>query len=71
MHHTCAAWLVRSTVPLPEVHDLLRHTTLTMTEKYAHLAPDNAPAAVAILDGSASHFWSHPYFAISAAPVET
>jgi hypothetical protein len=27
-----------------------------MTEKYAHLAPDNVRAAVAVLDGSTSHF---------------
>jgi integrase len=56
MRHTCAAWLVSGGVPLPEVRDLLGHTTVTMTEKYAHLAPDNVRAAVAVLDGSTSHF---------------
>ncbi len=56
MRHTTAAWLVSSGVPLPEVRDLLGHTTVTMTEKYAHLAPDNVRAAVAVLDGSRSHF---------------
>ncbi len=55
MRHTTAAWLVSSGVPLPEMRDLLGHTTVTMTEKYAHLAPDNVRAAVAILDGSRSH----------------
>ena len=56
MRHCCAAWLVSSGVPLPEVRDLLGHCTVTMTEKYAHLAPDNVRAAVAVLDGSMSHF---------------
>jgi integrase len=48
--------LARRGVPLPEVRDLLGHCTVTMTEKYAHLAPDNVRAAVAVLDGSVSHF---------------
>ena len=33
-------------MPFPEVRDLLGHCTVTMTEKYAHLAPDNVRAAV-------------------------
>ena len=28
-------------VPLYEVSKLLRHASITMTEKYAHLAPDH------------------------------
>jgi len=56
LRHTCAAWLVSSGVPLPEVRDLLGHSTVTMTEKYAHLAPDNVRAAVAVLDGNRSRF---------------
>ena len=55
LRHTCAAWLVSSNVPLPEVRDLLGHSTVTMTEKYAHLAPDNIRAAVAVLDRDTSH----------------
>jgi|GEM_PF-3280544 len=50
LRHTCAAWLVSSGVPLPEVRDLLEHAPITMTEKYAHLAPDNVRSAVAALD---------------------
>jgi hypothetical protein len=30
---------------------LLGHSTVKMTEKYAHLAPENVRAAVAVLDG--------------------
>lgn len=50
LRHTCAAWLVSSGVPLMEVRDLLGHSTVTMTERYAHLSPDNVRAAVAQLD---------------------
>ncbi|MEO5370090.1 MAG: site-specific integrase [Magnetococcus sp. DMHC-1] len=50
LRHTCAAWLVSAGVPLPEVRDLLGHHTIQMTEKYAHLAPDNVRSAVAVLD---------------------
>lgn len=54
LRHTCAAWLVSAGVALPEVRDLLGHSTITMTEKYAHLSPDNVRRAVAVLD-RASH----------------
>ncbi|GAB2723092.1 tyrosine-type recombinase/integrase [Halomonas garicola] len=50
MRHTCAAWLVTSGVPLAEVRDLLGHSSITMTERYAHLAPENIRSAVARLD---------------------
>ena len=52
LRHTCAAWLVTEGVALAEVRDLLGHRSVTMTEKYAHLAPENVRAAVAMLDGS-------------------
>ncbi len=56
LRHTCAAWLVTAGVPLPEVRDLLGHSTIQMTERYAHLAPENVRAAVGVLDGSESRF---------------
>ena len=56
LRHTCAAWLVTAGVPLPEVRDLLGHSTIQMTERYAHLAPENVRAAVNVLDDSASRF---------------
>jgi|GEM_PF-3963995 len=52
LRHTCAAWLVTEGVALAEVRDLLGHRSMVMTEKYAHLAPENVRAAVAMLDGS-------------------
>ena len=45
------AWLVSAGVPLAEVRDLLGHSTIRMTERYAHLAPENVRAAVARLEG--------------------
>lgn len=51
MRHTCAAWLISSGVSLPALRDLLGHSTVKMTERYAHLAPENVKAAVAVLDG--------------------
>lgn len=56
LRHTCAAWLVSAKVPLSEVRDLLGHHSVTMTERYAHLSPENVRAAVAVLDGSVSQF---------------
>ena len=50
MRHTCAAWLVSTGVPLSEIRDLLGHATVQMTEKYAHLAPENVRRAVERLD---------------------
>jgi len=50
LRHTCAAWLVQAGVPMAEVRDVLGHCTLAMTERYAHLAPENLRAAVAKLD---------------------
>ena len=50
MRHTCAAWLVSDNVPLTAVRDLLGHTTIKMTERYAHLAPENVRLAVTTLD---------------------
>ncbi len=50
LRHTCVAWLVSAEVSLAEVRDLLGHSTIRMTEKYAHLAPENVRAAVAVLE---------------------
>ena len=40
LRHTFASWLVMKGVPLFEVSKLLRHASIQMTERYAHLAPD-------------------------------
>ncbi len=56
LRHTCAAWLVSAGVPLSEVRDLLGHSTVMVTERYAHLAPENVRAAVTQLENIQSHF---------------
>ena len=50
LRHTCAAWLVQAGVPLTQVRDVLGRSTVVMTERYAHLAPENVRAAVSLLD---------------------
>ena len=50
LRHTCAAWLVSAGVPLSEVRDLLGHSSVTVTERYAHLCPGRVREAVTVLD---------------------
>lgn len=54
LRHTCAAWLVSAGVPLTEVRDLLGHSSIQMTERYAHLAPERVRSAVARLEAHSS-----------------
>lgn len=51
LRHTCAAWLVSAGAPLAAIRDLLGHSTVKMTERYAHLAPENVREAVTLLEG--------------------
>lgn len=39
LRHTFASWMIQRGVPIREVQDLMRHASITETEKYAHLAP--------------------------------
>lgn len=50
LRHTYASWMVSAGVQLPVVRDLLGHSTVEMTERYAHLAPENMRSAINILD---------------------
>lgn len=50
LRHTCASWMVQQGVPLMEVRDVLGHSTIEMTERYAHLAPEKLKSAVGVLD---------------------
>lgn len=50
LRHTYASWLVQRGTSLYEVMRLLGHSTITLTERYAHLAPDALQAATRVLD---------------------
>lgn len=51
LRHTFASWLVTEGVELIKVRDLLGHSSIRMTERYAHLAPFRLHEAVGVLDG--------------------
>ena len=52
--HSYASWLVQKGVSIYVVKELLGHRTLTMTERYSHVAGDHLRQAAAILDGESN-----------------
>jgi integrase len=51
LRHTCGSWLAQAGVPEGHIAAVLGHSTVRMTERYAHLAPANAREAVEKLGG--------------------
>jgi len=51
LRHTFASWLVQMGKPLYTVSRLMGHSSLKMTERYAHLAPETQRAATMELEG--------------------
>jgi integrase len=51
LRHTFASWHVQMGTPLYTVSKLMGHSSLKMTERYAHLAPDTQRAAAMDLEG--------------------
>ena len=49
LRHTYASWLVQAGQPLTAIRDLLGHSSLAVTHRYAHLAPAHLVAAVGTL----------------------
>src|SRR5438128_259113 len=54
LRHTFASWAVMRGVSLKELQELLGHASLTMTMRYAHLAPERLRTAVTRLEGLTS-----------------
>jgi integrase len=50
LRHTYASKLIRKRVPLYEVSKLMGHSSIRMTERYAHLFQDQLEKAVSVLD---------------------
>lgn len=54
LRHTFASWLVQKGTPLYTVAELMGHSNLEMTKRYAHLAPDTIKSAALALSGELS-----------------
>lgn len=57
LRHTFASHLVMRKAPIKAVQELMGHSTVQMTERYAHLSPDVRKDAVRLLDrpGAPTH----------------
>ncbi len=54
LRHTFASWAMMRGVSLRELQELLGHSSLAMTMRYAHLAPEHLRTAVSRLAGLTS-----------------
>jgi len=71
LRHTFASWAVMRGVSLKELQELLGHASLTMTMRYAHLAPERLRTAVTRrLEGLTSQPASDSAQASAQEPVE-
>ena len=58
LRHTFASWLVQMGKPLYTVSRLMGHSSIKMTERYAHLAPETQRAAAMELEGVLDNVWT-------------
>jgi len=68
--HSFASQLVMAGAPLPAVQQLLGHTDIRVTMRYAHLAPGAKASAVALLDGPAGSADGHRVVTAEAVGAE-
>ena len=52
LRHTFASWLAIQGTPILEIKELLGHATLAMTERYAHLIPDQKRVSIARMEAA-------------------
>lgn len=52
LRHTCASHLVMSGVDLATVKEIMRHKSIEMTLRYAHLSPEHKRSAIAALESA-------------------
>ena len=50
LRHTYASWLVQEGESIYVVKDRLGHSTLAMSERYSHLAPENSQGTVKVIE---------------------
>ena len=50
LRHTYASWLIEKDQPLFVVSKLLGHSSLSMTQRYAHLSPQKCSATTSVVD---------------------
>ena len=67
LRHTFASQLVGSGVSLKATQELLGHSDIRMTMRYAHLAPSALKEAVQVLDRPVQEKVGHPV--VNALPV--
>jgi integrase len=51
LRHTYGSWLAQSGQPMTAIRDLMGHSSLSVTSRYSHLAPEHLRAAVKSLPG--------------------
>ncbi len=58
LRHTFASHLAMSGVDLNTIRELMRHKSLTMTQRYAHLSESHKSNAVDVLANQMDTFWT-------------
>jgi integrase len=51
LRHTYGSWLAQSGQPMTAIRDLMGHSSVSVTSRYSHLAPEHLRAAVKSLPG--------------------